>query len=608
MHFVLLTDSANCAKVLNKNGHRRSAQMRKRKGVCLLVTVLAVALAATTVLGAVAGGVAGDINADGKVTVFDAQLLTEQSAGVRTLTQEQLLAAGDRTADELVTQILTTPQQADIEISSAEQVYALGRLLSEKNVRDGYVFADTGYNAQDDYALFDIPEEYTNFWAITKYLKSASYSLTEDLELTFRDAENASYFSGIGSSDMPFSGVFYGNGHTVTLKTEKDLEFKYDRNVGSGFFGTTDGAEISDLHIKIGSDILVTGAKKDVFFGGLVGWAQNSNVRSCTVRIENADVGVNYAAADVTANRTYVGALAGFSTRSVYNDCSVVLENACVAAKGTNVTSVETYSIFSVGGMIGFSASGSDNKTNIGSLGNQLYNCSLTSTNTAQQDVLAAYTENSGELAVGGLVGDSHNNFLAKDCTVKITKGNLVAAKTGTSDIGSVFGTQAGGIIGRLEHTGEISGCSVTGDGLQILSSSPNNESSAGGIVGVDVGPWHRDIVTIHDCTFDGSGTSNIQVEVTSTDVIAKEKTVTVGGIVGNGTYIIADCSVKNTTITIYASGIANPAYAGRIVGYMSNNEMWTQGQYFTPRESEVLGCTTENVDIISNYVWIMDY
>lgn len=582
--------------------------MKRRKSICLLAVLLAVILGTTAVLGAVAAGKLGDVNADGEVTVFDAQLLAEDAAGVRALTQEQRLAAGSHTAQSLQEQILYPSRQADIEISSAEQVYALGRLLSEKNVRDGYVFADPAYNAQEDYALFDMPEEYTNFWSITKYLRSASYSLTQDLELTFRDSEDASYFSGMGSSDMPFGGVFYGNGHTVTLKAEKGLEYKYDRHVASGFFGTTDGAEVSDLHIKIDQDMLVVSAKKDIFFGGLVGWARNSSFKNCSVSIKDADVGVHYAAADVTANRTYVGALAGFSSHSVYDKCRVHLENAGIMAKGTNVTSTEVYSIFSVGGMIGFSVSGSDNKTNIGGLGNQLYNCSLTSNNTTQRDVISAYTQNSGELAVGGLVGDSHNNFLARDCTVTITKGNIVSVKTGSSDVGSVFGTQAGGIIGRLEHTGEISGCSVIGDNLNILSRSPNNESSAGGIAGVDVGPWHRDINAINGCTFDGSGTSNIQVEVTSSDTIAKEKAVTVGGIVGNGTYIIADCSVKNTTITICASGISNGAYAGKLVGYMSDNEMWTMGTYFTPRAWGLLNCSTENVDIISNNIKILDY
>ena len=82
-----------------------------------------------------------------------------------------------------------------------------------------------------------------------------NYRLTADLDLSGVD------FPGIGTAAHPFTGLFDGQGHTVTGVTVSGTE-----NVG--FFGVIKGATIKNLHL---ADVTVTGEKRT---GGLVGYAQ----------------------------------------------------------------------------------------------------------------------------------------------------------------------------------------------------------------------------------------------------------------------------------------------------------------------------------------------
>ena len=67
------------------------------------ILVLLLMYLSVNVFGA---GLVGDVNGDGKVTVFDAQLLLEHDLGLRALMEEQQAAAADLTAEDIVEQIL----------------------------------------------------------------------------------------------------------------------------------------------------------------------------------------------------------------------------------------------------------------------------------------------------------------------------------------------------------------------------------------------------------------------------------------------------------------------------------------------------------------------
>ena len=174
-----------------------------------------------------------------------------------------------------------------------------------------------------------------------------------------------------------------------------------------------------------------------------------------------------------------------------------------------------------------------------------------------------------------------------------IVKGNIVAEKTGTSDDSSSYGTTVGGLVGRLEHTGELYHCTVSGDYLNIISKSPENKTSVGGIVGTDIGPYHKDVVSLNGCSFDGNRTSTILLQVTADDGVDKWNAL--GGVVGYGNYRIENCSARGVTLSNQTENVEK-SYAGGICGLYNNYGFWAYKTYFMPRPKGIYDCTTEDV------------
>ena len=108
------------------------------------------------------------------------------------------------------------------------------------------------------------------------------YSLTSDIDLT------GETWSPIGDYEMPFMGTFLGNGHEIKglsitdfgegyLLTNQTIKF-------GGLFGMTYDALIQDLSlVDYSVDALVYGRDSAVYFGGLVGLAQNTIISEVDV-------------------------------------------------------------------------------------------------------------------------------------------------------------------------------------------------------------------------------------------------------------------------------------------------------------------------------------
>ncbi len=504
--------------------------------------------------------------------------------------------------------------ESDIQIKSSDELYALGRIFQQDSIKSKYINKDTYYNIQQDLDMFAYPEEIITNADKIAYLQTASYELENNLELSFAKVEGKNYFTGIGSSNSPFMGVLNGNGKTITFKATGTFDFSDVPDYGTGLFDTTENAKIFNLNIDVVNDIALTSISGGADIGMVIGNATNTQMENCTVTITNSVVGTNLS--NSTTTPIHIGGIVGFSSLSTYKNCNVILNNSTLKGCGTTVTPTRNYGGISIGGIIGFSSAGSSNDDNIGALGNQVYNCSFVSKNNSQQDIILATIEIGNELSVGGIVGCTFNNLIIKDCNVNVQKGNISAIKTGATDSAS-YGTQVGGIIGRMEHTTEVSNCSVTGDYLNILSKSPNNVTTAGGIAGVDMGAYHRDIDTINNSHFDGSGTSNIKLEITSSDTLERNRIIGAGGIVGVGSYIMSNCSVKDVTVTNNSANIGNPTtYVGEMAGLFiiskpaEGDEIynakgvgvnWTYKKYFKPRTSGIYNCTAENITIIKS-------
>jgi len=83
-----------------------------------LIIALVLVLIASIALSATAANLAGDVNGDGKVTVFDAQLLLEAQAGLRELTAEQQANAGNSTLQDILDFVLgiREPSAYDVQV------------------------------------------------------------------------------------------------------------------------------------------------------------------------------------------------------------------------------------------------------------------------------------------------------------------------------------------------------------------------------------------------------------------------------------------------------------------------------------------------------------
>ena len=489
-----------------------------------------------------------------------------------------------------------------IELSSEEDIYAISRVLACDQIK--YNHFGSSYAIKDDLDNFEYPSELTSDADKIQYLSTASYKLTSNISLTLQQTNDTNYFMGIGSTQYPFKGIFNGNQKTVTLSSNDNFKVNGNSDNNIGMFGYTENATIKNLNVVTSNDLIVRRATKPANIGLLIGNSQKSHISNCNATITDATVGVNYSSSETYVNISYVGGLVGSSTKSITENCTVNLVNSTLQAKGFDVDSDATYGMFSVGGLIGNSASGSNNTDNIGAIGTQIYNCKVISKNTTQTDVIIATVETGDELCAGGLVGMSYNNAVIKNCSVDIEKGNIVARKTGEID-NAKYGTQVGGIIGRLEHTGEIYNCNVNGNYLNIESQSNNtvtggDSTTAGGIAGYAFGAYHRNVIALNKCSFNGNNTSTISAKTTTTTGRALA-----GGLAGYVAYKVADCNIKNVTISNQSPNSAK-SFVGKLIGFWSDhNGYWMNGTYFTPDAPEIINSTTENVitDVTSNVV-----
>jgi len=497
-----------------------------------------------------------------------------------------------------------------IEISSKEDIYALSRILSTNYAKGNYYSKPSALSLKNDLNRFKFPSKLTKDDEKIEYLQTASYKLVNNIEVVLTkeygsSAWDSNAFIGIGSSAYPFKGKFDGNNKTISLSSNKDLESCSITVDYLGLFSQVSDAEIINTKVLISSNITATNSStgNNLFaMGGLVGYANNTKITNCSIDFINAEFGLDYSSKDVFDDMAHIGGLVGRSNRTVYNNCTVNLKNSKIYAIANNVSRPSDYAGISIGGVLGFSGAGSDNTTELGTLGNQLYNCKVSSNNSSQQDVILASIEGGTETTVGGLVGCAFNNFLAKNCIVNIKKGNISSVHTGDT-ASSNLGSAVGGIIGRMEHTGTIIKCTVTGDYLNISSVGPDNTHHVGGIAGNAYGPVHRDVTPILDCHFDGSGTSTLSVKVDTTNLKEEPHVVDIGGIAGYLTYQMYDCTVKDVLIINHSAGMKNISIAGELVGTFEkachSNGNWTPGPI------EIKRCTATGVtfNISSNVI-----
>lgn len=211
--------------------------MKHKKTTRLLLLILALTLVITGVLSAGAYRYVGDVNGDGKITVFDAQMLAEQDAHLRYLTNSQKESAGGSTATGLWEYVVG--QDADVQDTNSDGVYEI-------------------YTPEGLYYIADNP--------------SLSYELKADLDLGGAQWAPVSFFNG----------TFNGNGHTISnlVITDSIPDHVTPGEYNIGLFGDTSHTSvIKDVHLK---DVTVIPDANAKFVGLLMG-SSRGTVTGCTV-------------------------------------------------------------------------------------------------------------------------------------------------------------------------------------------------------------------------------------------------------------------------------------------------------------------------------------
>lgn len=243
-----------------------------------------------------------------------------------------------------------------------------------------------------------------------------NYRLKADLNL--KDTP----FNGIGSAGQPFTGMFDGQGHTISHMTVNAPEGE-----NAGFFNVIKGATIRDLKLV---DVEITG-KTNV--GGLVG--------SARVQLDSSDLSKNVA--------------------NLIGGCSV---------SGT-VTGTKN-----VGGLVGLNEGKTDPQT-LFSIASAVDKCAASVTVNGKEKTGGLVGKNGGTItksSSGGTVkGDTTTGGLAGDSSGDIYDSHTSCTVAGSSHTGGFVGF-SDGAVKNCYSIGGVSGTDYTGGFAGVISRAEN--------------------------------------------------------------------------------------------------------------------------------------
>lgn len=243
-----------------------------------------------------------------------------------------------------------------------------------------------------------------------------NYRLKADLNL--KDTP----FNGIGSAGQPFTGMFDGQGHTISHVTVNAPEGE-----NAGFFNVIKGATIRDLKLV---DVEITG-KTNV--GGLVGSAQ--------VQLDSSELSKNVA--------------------NLIGGCSV---------SGT-VTGTKN-----VGGLVGLNEGKTDPQT-LFSIASAVDKCAASVTVNGKEKTGGLVGKNGGTItksSSGGTVkGDTTTGGLVGDSSGDIYDSHTSCTVAGSSHTGGFMGF-SDGAVKNCYSIGGVSGTDYTGGFAGVISRAEN--------------------------------------------------------------------------------------------------------------------------------------
>lgn len=235
-------------------------------------------------------------------------------------------------------------------------------------------------------------------------------------------------FDENGYIEHCFSGKFYGNGHTIS---NIDFTSIYGKDLLVGFFGDIEEAEVSGLTIEGNLDVTNTDNEYTVY-GTIAGFAGDCTISDCVSNVS------------FNNNGKYVYGFIGMVGQAYGTTFEYCENTADITISGDNG------SVY-VGGIVGYAQ-----------IGTEVRYCSSTG------DMVYAAPDAGG--IVGRLYGDSKviNSYVT---------GKLTPVGNGTTDVGGIVGSVAGGSVSDCYFAGEI-------DLSQYSAKKPYTRF--GGIVGKD--------------------------------------------------------------------------------------------------------------------------
>lgn len=262
---------------------------------------------------------------------------------------------------------------------------------------------------------------------------------------TFKLVSNVSLdsWTGIGTKDIPFSGVFDGNGYTITINSMKVKDGTY------GLFNYINGASISNVILR--GTISISG---NCVIGSLVGDSKESNITNVTTYVS---VNCKQPSKDSMIGGL-VGHMSGGSiTKCIYNkDVQSVNSGTIVVALSSKDLSIGgicasadcgaiSYCYFL--GSISVVQNGNPNINIGGILGEAETSENSIELNYNYSDGIYTY-KNNGKAQIGAVAGDvTQGNVVAE--------GNFYTAPSGVSGIGSGESSVEGSIGTVIDSTGK---------------------------------------------------------------------------------------------------------------------------------------------------------
>jgi len=339
----------------------------------------------------------------------------------------------------------------------------IGDNITDVNDANTTVVMDynTSVTARFDKAIYTL----TDLQAVKDDL-DGHYILMNDIDASETASWNSDAgFVPIGTSTAPFTGLFDGNGKTIT-------NLYINRSSSStdyfGLFGYTgSGSTIKDLGLEGGSvSGTCEGSYSDVYVGGLVGYS-GGTIANC------------YASGEVSGTCTgyyvYVGGLVGYSSGVITN---------CYASGSVSGTCTGSYSDVYVGGLVGLSsggtiancyASGEVSGTGTGYYvyvgGLVGYSSGVITNCYASGSVSGTCTgNNSSSVYVGGLVGYQSSGGTITNCYA-------IGSVSGSGGVGGLVG-YASGTITNCYYDSQTTGCSDTGKGTPKTTAEMKQQST----------------------------------------------------------------------------------------------------------------------------------